>query len=436
MAKVIQFTEPNLTIFCGLGNLGLKAIGQWLTEDQATILCEVIQSDEFCPECGAAGIARDTVKRKLAHVPLGWRPTALLVVIRRYQCRNCHRVWQQDTTAAASPRSKISRAGVIWGLYALVVNHLAMSAIARSLGVGWNTANSAILKAGVELLISDPARFDGVEVIGVDEHVWRHSSWSNKYATVIIDLTPVKNGTGPSRLLDLVPGKSKEVFRHWLEERPQAWRAGIEIVAMDGFTGFKTAANEELPQAEIVLDPFHVVKLAQEALDEVRRRTQQETLGRRGRRGDPLYSARHTLMTGSDLLKPKQWNRLEELFKTEEHAPVNAAWGVTQEMIAAYRNPDKNKGRKQMEKLIELLHNGIPAGLDEIRKLGRTLNRRKDDILAYFDNPGTSNGPTEAINGRLEHLRGIALGFRNIIHYQLRALLECGGFRPQLHPYL
>ena len=58
------------------------------------------------------------------------------------------------------------------------------------------------------------------------------------------------------------------------------------------------------------------------------------------------------------------------------------------------------------------------------------------DILAYFDHPHTSNGPTEAINGRLEHLRGSALGFRNLTHYITRCLLETGGFRPQLHPQL
>ncbi|WP_143813921.1 transposase, partial [Luteococcus japonicus] len=57
-------------------------------------------------------------------------------------------------------------------------------------------------------------------------------------------------------------------------------------------------------------------------------------------------------------------------------------------------------------------------------------------ILAFFDHTGTSNGPTEAINGRLEHLRGTALGFRNLTHYIARSLLEAGGFRPQLHPRL
>ena len=65
-----------------------------------------------------------------------------------------------------------------------------------------------------------------------------------------------------------------------------------------------------------------------------------------------------------------------------------------------------------------------------------TLKRRANDVLAYFDRPGTSNGPTEAINGRLEHLRGSALGFRNLTNYVARSLLESGGFRSRLHPRL
>ena len=116
--------------------------------------------------------------------------------------------------------------------------------------------------------------------------------------TVIIDLTPIREKTGPSRLLDMVEGRSKAVFKQWLAKRPQAWRDGVEVVAMDGFTGFKTAAAEELPSAVAVMDPFHVVRLAGDALDGCRRRVQQATCGHRGRKGDPLYSSRRTLHTG------------------------------------------------------------------------------------------------------------------------------------------
>ena len=109
-------------------------------------------------------------------------------------------------------------------------------------------------------------------------------------------------------------------------------------------------------------------------------------------------------------------------------------WGVYQAVIAAYRHPDRATGHAMMAKLIASVSHGVPAALSEVTTLGRTLKKRAADVLAYFDRPGTSNGPTEAINGRLEHLRGSALGFRNLTHYIARSLLETGDFRPQLHP--
>ena len=86
-----------------------------------------------------------------------------------------------------------------------------------------------------------------------------------------------------------------------------------------------------------------------------------------------------------------------------------------------------------MQAVIASLSARVPKALQELARLGRTLKKRSAAVLAYFDRPHTSNGPTEAINGRLEHLRGTALGFRNLTNYIARSLLETGGFRPQLH---
>lgn len=105
-------------------------------------------------------------------------------------------------------------------------------------------------------------------------------------------------------------------------------------------------------------------------------------------------------------------------------------------MISAYRHPDRAAGRLEMSSVIDALADSVPEALVELRNLGRTLTRRACDVLAYFDRPRTSNGPTEAVNGRLEHLRGLALGFRNLTNYIARALLEASGFRPHLHPEL
>jgi transposase len=321
-------------------------------------------------------------------------------------------------------------------LEGLVVDHLTVSRVAAGLGVSWHTANQAVLAEGARRLIGDPARFDGVEAIGVDEHVWRRTRFGDKYVTVVIDLTPVRDKTGPARLLDMVSGRSKAVFKAWLAGRPKAWRDRIQTVAMDGFTGFKTATQEELPEATPVMDPFHVVRLAGDAMDQCRRRVQRDNTGRRGRAGDPLYRARRTLHTGAGLLTGRQRARLAGLFAVDAHVEVEATWGVYQRAVAAYREPDKRKGKQMMRAVIDSLTAGVPAALTELRKLGRTLRQRAADILAYFDRPGSSNGPTEAINGRLEHLRGSALGFRNLTHYIARSLLETGGFRPLLHPQL
>ena len=205
---------------------------------------------------------------------------------------------------------------------------------------------------------------------------------------------------------------------------------------MDGFTGFKTATTEELPDAVAVMDPFHVVRLAGDALDRCRRRIQQIIHGHRGHANDPLYRARRTLHTGIDLLTPRQRQRLEQLFANDNHVQIEVTWGVYQRMIIADREPDRGRGRALMTKVINALGRSVPQPLTELHTLGRTLKKRAADVLAYFDQPGASNGPTEAINGRLEHLRGSALGFRNLTNYLARFLLEAGGFRARLHPQL
>jgi transposase len=430
------FSCPDLTTFCRLEELGLQAVGQRLEPDRAVLACRVLEPDQWCRRCGCEGVPRDSVTRRLAHEPLGWRPTTLVVTIRRYRCAGCGHVWRQDTSRAAEPRAKLSRRGLRWALEAIVVQHLTVARVAEGLAVAWDTANDAVLAEGKRVLIDDPARFDGATVLGVDEHVWRHTRRGDKYVTVIIDLTPIRDGTGPARLLDMVEGRSKQAFKTWLADRDDAWRNGVEVVAMDGFTGFKTATAEELPDAVAVLDPFHVVRLAGDALDGCRRRVQQAIHGHRGMKNDPLYRARRTLHTGADLLTDKQKDRLTVLFATDQHVQVEATWGIYQRMITAYREPDHVKGRELMRGLIDSVSSGVPKALTEIITLGRTLEKRATDVLAYFDRPGTSNGPTEALNGRLEHLRGSALGFRNLTNYIARSLLETGGFRPHLHPRL
>jgi transposase len=392
------FAPADLTTFCRLDELGLVATGQSIEPRRAVIECRIVEPDDFCRVCGAQGVPRGTVIRHLAHEPFGHRPTVLLVRVRRYRCSGCDRFWKQDASLAAAPRARLSRGAIRWALEALVVDHLTVSRVAAGLGVNWHTANTAVLAEGRRLLIGDPARFDGVTVIGVDEHAWRHTRLGDRYVTVIIDLTPVKEARGPARLLDMVEGRSKAVFRTWLQAQSPAFRDGIEVVAMDGFTGFKTAAAETLPDAVEVMDPFHVVQLAGDALDQCRQRVQQDTLGHRGRAGDPLYKARRTLHTGQAFLTDRQRARIDTALAADEaHVAVEVTWCVYQDIVTAYRDPDRVQGRTLLATTIRSIGHGVPAGLEKLRRLGRTLRLRAVDVLAFFDRPGTSNGPTEAV---------------------------------------
>ena len=94
--------------------------------------------------------------------------------------------------------------------------------------------------------------------------------------------------------------------KNWLAERGEQFRSGIQIATLDPFQGYKNAIDDQLQDTTNVLDAFHIVKLAGDALDEVRRRVQQDTTGHRGRTGDPLYQIRLLLRASRHNLTPRQ----------------------------------------------------------------------------------------------------------------------------------
>ena len=149
---------------------------------------------------------------------------------------------------------------------------------------------------------------------------------------------------------------------------------GVKVAALDPFQGYKSAIDDQLEDAVAVLDAFHVVKLGTAAVDECRRRVQQETLGHRGRKGDPLYGIQKLLRAGAEKLTDKQWTRLENAIAAahEEHLEVWVAWSCAQQLRSAYRHRDTAEGRKIAEKVLA----SFPTcPVPEIARLGRTLKR-------------------------------------------------------------
>ena len=209
-------TAPCLDQFCRLDRLGLSVIAQRVFPGHSVLMCVPTTPAPGCPECAGLGVRHDSVIRRLAHVPYGWHPTVLEVRVPRYRCGSCRRVWRHGLDPAAPSRGKLSRDAVWFAVKGVVIDRLSIARVAANLGVGWNTCNDAILAAGIEHLIDDLTRLDGVTTIGVDEHVWRHTRLGDKYVTVVIDLTPTRTETGPSRLLAVLEGRSTKAFKTWL----------------------------------------------------------------------------------------------------------------------------------------------------------------------------------------------------------------------------
>jgi transposase len=272
--------------------------------------------------------------------------------------------------------------------------------VAAEFGVGWATVMAAVRDYG-RPLVADPARLDGVHTLGVDETAFLAATPTSgtTFATGIVALN------GRARLLDVVEGQSGKALCGWVSDRDRSWRDRITVAALDPFRGYASALRTSLPQATRVLDAFHVVRLGLDALDQVRRRVQQETLGHRGHAGDPLFRIRRLLRRGYDHHSQKSWTRLVSgLAAGDVHQQVGRAWIAAQELGLLYREPSRDRAERRLLRwFTDIAEHEIP----DLIRLARTLDAWRPELLAYFDTAGVSNGPTVAINGLIKKVKRV-----------------------------
>ena len=182
--------------------------------------------------------------------------------------------------------------------------------------------NAAVRRWGEALIDADTARIPQVAALGLDENLmWRRGRYRAKaWATSIVDV-------GSGQLLDIVRGRTAEAPTRWLLRRPRQWRKAIRWAVLDLSGPYRAAFNAALPQARQVADPFHVVRLGNDALDEVRRRVQNQTLGHRGHKHDPLYRARKLLVMASERITDNGHTKLRGLLDAgDPYGEVRDAW--------------------------------------------------------------------------------------------------------------
>ena len=418
---VTEATEPVTAALFGLD--GFRVLAAADAGGELELMIETTGDLVPCPECGAVATPKDRRPTWVGDLPIAGRPVVLCWVKRVWWCEHalCPRKTWTEQHPAIAPRAVLTERAAAAAAAQVSNRRDTVAGQARAFGVGWHTTMRQVHERGTPV-VEDPARLEGVTAVGLDEHAWQRGGprRHTRYATGIVDLTPGR----PARLLDLVQGRSGTALANWLAARPESWRAGIRVAALDPFRGYASALADQLPAATRVLDAFHVVKLGLTALDDTRRRVQQQTTGHRGHKTDPLYRARRLLRRRADRLDQRGWARLRDrLDAGDPDGEVTAAWIIAQDLMAVYAAPTAELGRTRAEKAID---QALSCPVPEVARLGRTLRDWRPELLAYFDTNGASNGPTEAINLLIETTRRTGHGFRNFDNYRLRLLLAHG----------
>jgi transposase len=294
-----------------------------------------------------------------------------------------------------------------------------VSEVAAELSCDWHTVNDAVCTYGEALLAADRKRLNKTRAIGLDEtsFVKLSTRTHTDYATTVAD---VEN----HQIIEILPTRKYTDVAGWIDKQPKSWKERIRFGALDMSATYAAVYSVMLPQADQVVDPFHVVSLANRSLDAVRRRVQTEQTGHRGRRDDPLYRARRVLLRGEEKLDSGAAERLRSLLTLgDPGAEVAIAYRVKERIREFYRTLDPDEGAQMLRELEQ--HCRRRTMPPEIQRLGRTL-RAWFDKIANFHLARVSNGPTEALNNLIKRIKRIGFGFRNFENYRIRALLYAG----------
>lgn len=393
---------------------------QELVDDEWRLYVESTVDFAGCPACGTRAVGHGRTRSLVRDLPVAGRPCVLVVAKRRWRCpdADCETATWTESWEQIPPRASLTARARARLADMVNLEGVSIAVAAVEFGVGWHTANQAVAEH-TDPVIDDPARFDGVSAIGVDEKRFLNATVEHRteFTTQIFDL-------GRRRLLDVVPGRSRAVLDEWFAARGEMWCARIQLATLDPAAGYRRALDEHLPNATRVVDHFHAVKLANQMIDDVRRRTQQVALGHRGRNADPLFRIRRVLLTGDERLGAERFEWMRALLEQgDPDGEVRAAWVAKELLRDVYAAVDLAHARRR---LMVFYQWAADADVAEITRLARTIDRWSDEVLAYHQTRGASNGRVENMHMLAEKLRRTAHGFTNHQNYRRRLIGRLG----------
>lgn len=380
----------------------------------------------WCQACGVRGRLKDRAAVELVDLPCFGRPTRLVWHKQRWRCpeASCPAgSWTVVDARIAWPRAALTDRAGRWAT--AQVGRVGRSAheVAVELGCDWYTVDSAVIAYGEALLVADVERIGTVDALGLDETLFfrKGPKHTKQWATSVVDV----GGPGrPGRLVETIEGRTATKVSAWIDARPEPWRKAIRFGVLDMSGPYRKVFNDSLDHVTQVADPFHVVKHANTKLDEARRRVQNETLGHRDRKDDPLYKSRRLLTKGHERLDERGNEKLVGFLEAgDPKGEVRMTWHAKETIPGLYAIDDPDQAAVYIDELIADM--AEPSMPPEVQSLARTLHRWRDHTIAWHTAQVT-NGPTEAANNLIKRIKRIGFGFRKFRHYRIRALLYAG----------
>jgi transposase len=367
------------------------------------VIFTIHQEPETC-RCSACGsrevVSRGEVERRFRSLPIGSRPTVVILPIRRVECRQCGLVRQVKIPFADSRRSYTKA----FERYALELSkRMTIRDVAAHLGVSWDVIKD-IQKRDLSRRFAKP-KLKHLRAIAIDEIA---VGKGHRYLTVVMDL---ESGA----VVFVGDGKGADALKpFWKRLRPSG--AKIEAVAMDMSAAYRKAVTAHLPKAKIVFDHFHVIKLFNDKLSDLRRALYHEATD--GMHKDVLKGTRWLLLKNSENLDAKkdEKQRLEEALALNK--PLATAYYMKEDLRRFWEQPGKQFATLFLDGWIRRAE---ASGIKMLQQMAKTLAAHRSGLLAYFDVMITS-GPMEGTNNKIKTMKRQAYGFRDMEFLKLKIL--------------
>lgn len=380
---------------------------------------ETTETTTGCPDCGTRAVGHGRRQVKVRDLPVAGRPVVLVWNKRIWRCADpdCGVKTFSEETDDIAPRASLTERARAEICRRVGQDADSVAAVAKDFGVGWHAAWAAVVGLG-RPRVDHLSRLGAPGALGLDETAFLKAQAKHPtiYVTGFVDLDT-------HRLIDVVEKRSAKAVSDWLGAKPKPWLEGIRTVTLDPHRGYAKGIATGPPAARLVVDHFHAIRLANLATDRVRRRVQQDHLGHRGRRDDPLYRIRRHLLVARERLTDKGTAKITAGLRAGDPNDEVAAAYLAKELLRdVYISRSLTAARVA---LVAFYTHCADAEIPELTTLARTISAWEAEILGWHAT-GLSNGPTEAVNLLIKKVKRTGHGFRNFQNYRLRLLLHCG----------